>query len=67
MGPGYDFIIFRAIFEYFICFFSTRNKERLALIEKALMPVYDKRQDATPYQKLILNFVIGNSLEYYWH
>jgi hypothetical protein len=67
MGPGYDFYYFQSNFRVFYLFFSTRNKERLALIEKALMPVYDKRQDATPYQKLILNFVMGIELEYYWH
>jgi hypothetical protein len=41
MGPEVMIliIIFRAFSEYFICF-STRNKERLALIEKALMPVF---------------------------
>ncbi|CAM2773294.1 DUF6249 domain-containing protein [Flavobacterium frigoris] len=54
-------VIFGAIFGVFYLFFSTRNKERLALIEKgADASIFmSKRQDATPISKvLILNFAL---------
>jgi protein-S-isoprenylcysteine O-methyltransferase Ste14 len=63
MGPEVMIliIIFGAIFGVFYLFFSTRNKERLALIEKGVDAsiFMTKRQDATPISKvLILNFAL---------
>jgi hypothetical protein len=54
-------IIFGAIFGVFYLFFSTRNKERLALIEKgADASIFmSKRQDTAPIWKVfILNFAL---------
>ncbi|PRZ28122.1 DUF6249 domain-containing protein [Flavobacterium granuli] len=54
-------VIFGAIFGVFYLFFSTRNKERLALIEKgADASIFmSKRQDAAPIWKVfILNLAV---------
>ncbi len=55
-------LIFGAIFGVFYLYFSTRNKERLALIEKgadASVFVKGKREKAAPIWKiLILNFAL---------
>lgn len=55
-------IIFGAIFGVFYLYFSTRNKERLALIEKgadASIFVRGKREHAAPFWKvLILNLAL---------
>ncbi|UFH35480.1 DUF6249 domain-containing protein [Flavobacterium acetivorans] len=54
-------IIFGAIFGVFYLFFSTRNKERLALIEKgADASIFmSKRQDTAPIWKVfILNLAV---------
>ena len=63
MGPEVIIlvIIFGAIFGVFYLFFSTRNKERLALIEKgADASIFmTKRQDAAPIWKVfILNLAL---------
>lgn len=63
MGPEIFIliIIFGAIFGVFYLFFSTRNKERLALIEKgADASIFmTKRQETAPISKvLILNFAL---------
>lgn len=54
-------IVFGAIFGVFYLFFSTRNKERLALIEKgADASIFmSKRQDTAPVWKVfILNLAV---------
>ncbi|TDE30610.1 hypothetical protein E0I61_06370 [Flavobacterium ranwuense] len=63
MGPEVFIliIIFGAIFGVFYLFFSTRNKERLALIEKGIDAsiFMTKRQETAPIAKvLILNFAL---------
>jgi hypothetical protein len=63
MGPEVIIlvIIFGAIFGVFYLFFSTRNKERLALIEKgADASIFmTKRQDTAPIWKVfILNLAV---------
>lgn len=63
MGPEVIIlaIIFGAIFGVFYLFFSTRNKERLALIEKgADASIFmTKRQEAAPIWKVfILNLAV---------
>lgn len=54
-------IIFGAIFGVFYLYFSTRNKERLALIEKgadASIFMKGKGHTATIWKVLILNFAL---------
>ena len=54
-------IIFGAIFGVFYLYFSTRNKERLALIEKgadASIFLKGKRQTAPIWKVLILNLAL---------
>ena len=54
-------IIFGAIFGVFYLYFSTRNKERLALIEKgadASIFIKGKRHAAPIWKVLILNFAL---------
>ncbi|TDE53257.1 DUF6249 domain-containing protein [Flavobacterium sp. GT3P67] len=63
MGPEVFIliIIFGAIFGVFYLFFSTRNKERLALIEKGIDAsiFMTERQETAPIAKvLILNFAL---------
>ncbi|HEY4617408.1 MAG TPA: DUF6249 domain-containing protein [Flavobacterium sp.] len=63
MGPEVFIValIFGAIFGVFYLFFSTRNKERLALIEKgADASIFmSKRQDTAPIWKVfILNLAL---------
>ncbi|WP_033961359.1 DUF6249 domain-containing protein [Psychroserpens jangbogonensis] len=54
-------IIFGSIFSVFYLYFSTRNKERLALIEKgvdASIFMRGKQQTAPIWKVLILNFAL---------
>ncbi len=55
-------VVFGAIFGVFYLYYSTRNKERLALIEKgadASIFVKGKRDHAAPFWKIItLNFAL---------
>lgn len=80
MGPGVVFIfLFVVIFGIFYLYFSTRNKERLALIEKGVdAKIFMKgtAKNAAPFWKvLILNlgllamgigvgFLLGSLLSY---
>jgi hypothetical protein len=64
MGPAVFIValIFGAIFGVFYLFFSTRNKERLALIEKGADAniFFAKRQDSAPIWKVfILNLALS--------
>lgn len=63
MGPAVFIValIFGSIFGVFYLFFSTRNKERLALIEKETDAsiFFTQRQDAAPIWKVfILNLAL---------
>jgi hypothetical protein len=63
VGPTFIFIsLFLVVFGICYLFFSTRNKERLALIEKgaeASIFVRGKREKAAPFWKiLILNLAL---------
>ncbi len=63
VGPTFIFIsLFLVVFGISYLFFSTRNKERLALIEKgaeASIFVRGKREKAAPFWKiLILNLAL---------
>lgn len=58
MGPGSVFIaLFLVIFGIFYLYFSTRNKERLALIEKgadATIFMSSEKRKAAPFWKILI-------------